>query len=49
MISDPSPLEQEAAERWQALPEEEKQRLRFELDHLPPGPMVSDIVIDQRR
>ena len=46
--SPPSSLEHTAAKRWQALPAEEKQRLRSELDALPAGPMVSDIVIEQR-
>jgi hypothetical protein len=49
IASEPSPLEQEASERWRELPESEKQRVRAELDALSPGPMVSDIVIEQRR
>ena len=36
-------------ERWQSLPEQEKEAVRWELDHLPPSPMVSDIVIENRR
>jgi hypothetical protein len=44
----PSSLEQAAADHWHALSDEEKQRLHSELDTLPAGPMVSDIVIDQR-
>ena len=46
--SPPSSLEHAAAERWHTLPDEEKKRVRSELDALPPGPMVSDIVIEQR-
>ena len=49
LIAEPSPLEQSAVARWDALPEEEKQRLRAELDRPSPGPMLSDIVIEQRR
>lgn len=49
MISEPTLAEQTAAERWNALPVEEQQRLRLELERPAPGPMVSDIVIDQRR
>ena len=43
------PMAYAHAERWRNLPEEEKQAIREELDHLPAGPMVSDIVIDNRR
>ena len=49
VISNPSPLEQAAAERWHALPEEEQRRLRAELERPSAGPMISDIVIEQRR
>ncbi len=49
VISEPSSLEQEAAGRWHALTAEEKQRVRAELDRPAAGPMVSDIVIEQRR
>ncbi len=48
VISNPSPSEIEAAAQWRALPEDERHGLRAELDRLPPGPMVSDIVSDQR-
>ncbi len=37
------------ARAWEELPEEEKQAVRWELDHLPPGPMASDIIIENRR
>lgn len=37
------------AQRWRSLSEQEREAVRRELDHLPPGPMVSDIVIDNRR
>jgi hypothetical protein len=37
------------AQRWEALSEEEKQAIQWELDHLPPGPMASDIIIENRR
>ena len=49
LIARPSSLEQEAAGRWNALTAEEKHRVRTELDRLAPGPMVSDIVLEQRR
>lgn len=49
LISEPTQIELEAAERWHALPEAEKQALRWELDHLPSGPMVSDIIGENRR
>lgn len=49
LIVDPPPIARVHAERWRALPEEEKQAIRWELDHLPPGPMASDIVIENRR
>ncbi len=38
-----------SAERWHSLTEEEKKAVQWELDHLPPGPMASDIVIENRR
>jgi len=37
------------AERWHTLSQEEKEAVRWELDHLPPGPMASDIIIKNRR
>jgi hypothetical protein len=48
LVVDPPPMARVHAERWRALPEEEKQAIRWELDHLPPGPMASDIVIENR-
>ncbi len=49
IVVDPPPIARVHAERWRSLPEEEKQAIRWELDHLPPGPMASDIVIENRR
>lgn len=49
LIRDPLPEELALAAEWDALPEEEKQAVIWELEHLPPGPMVSDIVIEGRR
>jgi len=49
LVVDPPPMARVHAERWRALPEEEKEAIRWELDHLPPGPMASDIVIENRR
>ena len=49
LIRDPTPEERRLAAEWDALPEEEKKAVRWELDHLPPGPMASDIIIENRR
>ena len=35
--------------RWDTLSEETKKEILWELDHLPPGPLVSDIVQESRR
>jgi len=48
LIRDPLPEEMVLAAEWDTLPEEEKQSVIWELEHLPPGPMVSDIVIESR-
>lgn len=49
LVVDPPPIARIHAEHWRALPEEEKAAIRWELDHLPPGPMASDIIIENRR
>ncbi|MDT7949508.1 MULTISPECIES: hypothetical protein [Thermoflexus] len=49
LIREPTPEERQLAAEWEALPEEEKEAIRRELDHLPPGPMASDIIIENRR
>jgi hypothetical protein len=49
LIVEPPPMARVHGEHWRTLPEEEKQQIRRELDHLPPGPMVSEIVIESRR
>jgi hypothetical protein len=49
LISEPPPMAKVHAQRWEALSEEEKQAIQWELDHLPPGPMASDIIIENRR
>ena len=49
IVRDPTSDEQRLAAQWENLPDEEKQAIRWELDHLPPGPMASDIVIENRR
>jgi hypothetical protein len=46
LIVEPPVIARDHAERWRTLSDEEKQQIRRELDHLPPGPMVSDIVIE---
>ncbi len=48
LISEPPPVARVHAQRWRPLPEEEKQAIQWELDRLPPGPMASDIVIENR-
>ncbi len=48
LVRDPTPEERRLAAEWDALPEGEKQAIRRELDHLPPGPMASDIVVENR-
>lgn len=49
LIREPTPEERRLAAEWDALPEEEKEAIRWELDHMPPGPMASDIIIENRR
>ena len=49
LIREPTPEERQLAAEWDALPEEEKEAIRQELDNLPPGPMASDIIIENRR
>ena len=49
VIRDLTPEEQAHADRWRALSEDEKQAIIGEMNHLKPGPMLSDIVIENRR
>ncbi len=49
LVVEPPPEVEAHAEHWWTLPEEEKQAILWELDHLPPGPMVRAIVIKNRR
>ncbi len=49
LIREPTPEERRLATEWDALPEEEKEAIRWELDHMPPGPMASEIIIENRR
>lgn len=49
LIRDLTPEEHKLASEWDALPEEEKEAVRMALDNLPPGPWVSDIIIENRR
>jgi DNA-directed RNA polymerase specialized sigma24 family protein len=48
LIREPTPEERRLAAEWDALPEEVKEAIQRELDHLPPGPMASDIIIENR-
>lgn len=49
LVIDPPSQTMDHARRWRTLSDAEKQAVLWELDHLPPGPMVSDIVIEGRR
>ena len=49
IVRDPTPEELRLAAEWDALPQEEKEAIKRELDHLPPGPLASDIIIENRR
>lgn len=49
LVIDPPAQAMDQARRWRTLSDAEKQAVLWELDHLPPGPMVSDIVIEGRR
>jgi len=49
LVRAPTTEERRLAAEWDALSEEEKQAIHWELDHLPPGPMASDIIIENRR
>jgi hypothetical protein len=49
LIVDPPPMIREAAAEWEALSTEEKAAVCQALDNLPPGPLVSDIIIENRR
>ncbi len=44
----PTTEELRMAAEWEDLPEEEKQAVRTALDHLPPGLLASDIIIENR-
>ena len=49
LIIEAPPEAHEHAARWRALSEADKQAVLWELDHLPPGPMASDLIIEGRR
>ena len=49
IVRDPTPDERHLASEWDALPEEDRSALQWELDHLPPGPAASGILIENRR
>jgi hypothetical protein len=49
VVRAPTGEECRLAAEWDALSEGERQAIRWELDHLPPGPMASDIVVENRR
>ena len=49
LIRDLIPQERAHAKRWRALPEDEKHAIIQEMHDLKPGPMLSDIIIQNRR
>lgn len=49
LIRPPTEEEKRLAAEWDMLSDEDKEAMRWELDHLPPGPMVSDIINENRR
>ncbi len=49
LIRDLTSQEQAHAERWRTLPKTEKRAVIQELQNLKPGPMLSDIIIQNRR
>jgi len=49
LIRDLTPEERALAEEWNALPEGEKEAVVQEMRNLKPGPMLSDIIIQNRR
>jgi hypothetical protein len=49
LIAEPPPTAWLHAQRWHERPDTEKRKILRALDHLPPGPMASDIVIESRR
>ncbi len=48
-IVPPPPLAFEQRERWRTLSRQEREAIQSELDALSEGPMVSEIVIKERR
>jgi hypothetical protein len=48
IVRDPTSEERRLAEEWSAMTEAEKQGISRELDHLPPGPLASDLIIEGR-
>jgi hypothetical protein len=44
LVREPTPDERCVADTWNQRTEEEKQAVLWELEHLPPGPMASDII-----
>ncbi len=49
LIAEPPPGARLHAERWAALSESEKEAITRELENLPPGPMASEIISQNRR
>ena len=49
LIRDLTPEERAHAEQWRGLPGDEKQAVIQAMQNLGPGPMLSDIIIQNRR
>lgn len=49
LIAEPPPTAWIHAQRWYERPDAERRKILRVLDHLPRGPMTSDIVIESRR
>lgn len=48
LLTTPPPAVLAAALRWRSLPPEIQEMIRHEADHLPPGPMASDWILEDR-
>lgn len=49
LVRDPTDEEKSLAAEWDELSDGERQSILWELSHLPPGEMASEIIIENRR
>ena len=49
LVREPMLEEASLASEWEAMSEDERQAFRHELDHVPAGPLASDIILENRR